>query len=84
MNWEHWQTKRVMEFSKNSNSSLYQKSLTNICLKTKDDITNFDDKKNANIFKKKIFTLADVLLANFPPTSLRFGLNSVRQDFKVF
>ena len=25
---------------------------TNICLKTKDNVTNFDDKKNANILKK--------------------------------
>ena len=51
--------------------------LTNICLKAKDDITNFDDRKNANIFKKIFCTLADNLLANLPPPSLRFGLNSV-------
>ena len=29
--------------------------LTNIFLKTKDDVTNFDDKKNVNIFKKNFF-----------------------------
>ena len=29
--------------------------LINICLKTKGDITNFDDKKNANIFKNFFF-----------------------------
>ena len=51
--------------------------LTKIFLKTKDVITDFDDKKNANIFKNFFCTLADDLLANLPPTSLRFGLHSV-------
>ena len=32
--------------------------LINICLKTKVDITNFDDKKNATIFKKFFFFFA--------------------------
>ena len=58
--------------------------LINICLKTKVDITNFDDKKNANIFKNFFFfcTIADDLLANLPSISLRFGLNSVRQYYE--
>ena len=55
--------------------------LTNICLKAKDDITNFDDKKNVNIFKNFFCTLADDLLANLP-TPLRFGLNSVWQYYE--
>ena len=57
--------------------------LRNICLKAKDYITNFDDKKkNANIFKMIFCTLADVLLANLSPPSLRFGLNTVRRYYK--
>ena len=57
--------------------------LRNICLKAKDYITNFDDKKkNANIFKMIFCTLADVLLANWSPPSLRFGLNTVRRYYK--
>ena len=38
--------------------------LTNICLKPKDDFTNFDNKKKANIFKTFFCTLANNLLAN--------------------
>ena len=54
--------------------------LTNICFKTKDDVTNFDDKKT---FSKTFFcTLADDLFANLPPSSLRFGLHSVRQYYE--
>ena len=56
--------------------------LRNICLKAKDDITNFDDRKNANIFKTSFCTLVDDLLANLPPPSLRFSLNSVRQYYE--
>ena len=58
--------------------------LINICLKTKGDITNFDDKKNANIFRKIFFfcTIANDLLANLPSISFRFGLNSVRQYYE--
>ena len=63
-----------MELSKNIRSPL-----TNTCLKVKDDITTFDDKKNANIFKNFFCILADDLLANLSTSSLRFGLNSVRQ-----
>ena len=51
--------------------------LTNICLKAKDKISNFDDKKMLT-FSKNYCTLADDLLANLPPPSLRFGSNSVR------
>ena len=47
-----------------------------------DGITNFEDKKNANIFKEIFCALADKLLANLLPPSLRFGLNSVRQYCK--
>ena len=36
----------------------------------------------ANIFKKFFYTLADDLLANLPPTSLRFDLPSVRQYYE--
>ena len=36
-------------------------------------------KKDANIFKKIFGTLANDLVANLPPPSLRFGLPSVRQ-----
>ena len=57
-------------------------SLTNICLKAKDGITNFDDKKDANILKNFFCTLADDLLANLSPPSLRFDLSSVRQYYQ--
>ena len=33
-------------------------------------------------FSKKIFTLADDLTANLPPSSLRFDLHSVWQYYK--
>ena len=57
--------------------------LRNICLKKNDDIANFDDKKNANNFKKFFFcTLADNLLADFSPSSLIFDLNSNRQYYE--
>ena len=56
--------------------------LTNVCLETKDDITNFDSKKNANIFKILFCTIPDDLVANFPPPFLRFGFNSVRQYYE--
>ena len=52
--------------------------LTNIYLKIKDDVTNFDGEKNANIFKKNFCTLADNLLANLSSPSLGLGLHSVR------
>ena len=55
--------------------------LTNICLKTK-DVTNFDDKIKANIFKKIFCTLADNLLANLHPPFFRFGLHLVRQYYE--
>ena len=51
-------------------------SLTKICLE-KDSITNFDDKKNANTFRNFYNSLADDLLNNLPPASMRFGLPSV-------
>ena len=55
--------------------------LTSICLNSKDNVTNFDDKKDANIFKKKFCALTENLLANFRPP-LRFGLHLVWQYYK--
>ena len=55
--------------------------LTNICLKTKDHLTKFDDKKLLT-FSKIFYTLADDLLANLSPPSLRFGLDSVWQYYE--
>ena len=55
-------------------------SLTKICLE-KDSITNFDDKKNANIFRNFYNSLADDLLNNLPPAPMRFGLPSVHQYY---
>ena len=52
--------------------------MTKICLE-KDSITNFDDKKNANIFRNFYNSLADDLLNNLPPSPMRFGLPSVYQ-----
>ena len=52
--------------------------LTDICLKTKYDVTNFDDQKNANIFKKCFCSLADDLLGNLPLPFSKFSLHSVR------
>ena len=46
---------------------------TNISLKTKDNITNIDDKKRPKIFKKFTCTLVNNLVANLPPHSFRFG-----------
>ena len=56
-------------------------SLTKICLE-KDSITNFDDKKNANIFRNFYNSLADDLLNNLPPAPMRFGLPSVHQYYE--
>ena len=39
-------------------------------------------KKNADIFKNLFFTLADDLVANLPPPTLRFGLPSIRQYYE--
>ena len=54
-------------------------SLTKIC---QDSITNFDDKKNANIFRNFYNSLADDLLNNLPPAPMRFGLPSVHQYYE--
>ena len=56
--------------------------LTKICLKTKDVITNFDDQKKLVFSKNCFYALADDLLANLRPPSLRFGLNSVQQYYE--
>ena len=56
-------------------------SLTKICLE-KDSITNFDDKKNANIFRNFYNSPADDLLNNLPPAPMRFGLPSVHQYYE--
>ena len=56
-------------------------SLTKICLE-KDSIANFDDKKNANIFRNFYNSLADDLLNNLPPAPMRFGLPSVHQHYE--
>ena len=56
-------------------------SLTKICLE-KDSITNFDDKKNSNIFRNFYNSLADDLLNNLPPGPMRFGLPSVHQYYE--
>ena len=53
--------------------------LTNIWLKTEDNVTNFDDNENANIFKNLFCTVADDLVANLFHRFLRFGLPSVRK-----
>ena len=56
-------------------------SSTNICL-IKDNTISFEDKENANIFKKFYSTLADDLLNNLPPPPKIFGLSSVRQYYE--
>ena len=66
----------------NTDTVSIKSPLKNVCLKTKDNIINFDDKKNVNIFKKNFCTLADNLLANSPSPSLKFGLHSVQQYYK--
>ena len=59
-----------------------QKEFTDqICLE-KDSITNFDDKKNANIFRNFYNSPADDLLNNLPPAPMRFGLHSVHQYYE--
>ena len=59
--------------------------MSNICLKTKDNVTNFDDNKilTFSFFFFFFFdTLADNLVANLRTTSLRFGLTSVGQYYE--
>ena len=73
---ELWKCLKSLGLSKNKTA------LTNICLKSNDNVTNFDDKKNANIFKNFYSTLAEDLLRNLPPPSLKFGLPSVRQYYE--
>ena len=55
-------------------------SITNIFLE-KDNVINFDEKKNANIFKNFFSTLADNFLTNLPPATMIFGLLSVCQYY---
>ena len=75
---ELWKSLKTLDLSS------IESPWTNICLKTKNDVTNFDEKKNAIIFNFFFFfcTLADDLLANLPPSSLRFGLHSVWQYYE--
>ena len=72
---ELWKTLKTMGLSSKKGS------LTKICLE-KDSITNFDDKKNANIFRNFYNSLADDLLSNLPPAPMRFGLPSVHQYYE--
>ena len=51
-------------------------TISNICLK-KDDIISFDDKANANALKECFCNLASYLVAKLPPSSNRFGLDTV-------
>ena len=53
---------------------------SNICLK-KDDKICFDDKANANVFKKFFCKLASDLVAKLLPSSNRFGLDTVRNYY---
>ena len=71
-----------MEASKNFRSSLCQKSLYKYLPLSKGWHYQFWWQKNANIFKNVFGTLADDLLANLPPPSLRFGWNSVQQYYE--
>ena len=75
---ELWKSLKTLDLSS------IESPWTNICLKTKNDVTNFDEKKNAIIFNFFFFfcTLADDLLANLRPSSLRFGLHSVWQYYE--
>ena len=73
---ELWKALKTLGLpSKKSDSS------AKICL-TKDNITTFDDKTNANIFKNFYSTLADDLLKNLPPPSMVFDLSSVRHYYE--
>ena len=58
-----------------------KKGLSNICLK-KDDKICFDDKTNANTFKEFFSNLASDLVAKLPPSSKRFGLDTVRNYYQ--
>ena len=55
-------------------------TISNICLK-KDDNICFDDKTNANTFKKFSCNLASDLVAKLPPPSKRIGLDTVRNYY---
>ena len=72
---ELWKTLKTMGLSSTKGS------LTKICLE-KDSIINFDDKKNANIFRNFYNSLADDLLNNLPPAPMRFSLPSVYQYYE--
>ena len=56
-------------------------TISNICLK-KDDKICFDDKTNANTFKKLFCNLASDLVAKLPPPSKRFGLDTARSYYQ--
>ena len=72
---ESWKTLKTMGLPSKKDS------LTKICLE-KDSITNFDDKKNANIFRNFCNSLADDLVNNLPHAPMRFGLPSVHQYYE--
>ena len=75
--------KELWTFLKTLGLASIKSPFTNICLKRKDNVTNFDDKKNANVFKN-IFLHTSWRFSNLPPPSLKFGLPSVRQATKKF
>ena len=72
---ELWQTLKTMGLPSKKGS------LTKICLE-KDSITDFDDKKNPNIFRNFYNSLAHDLLNNLPPAPMRFDLPSVHQYYE--
>ena len=77
----NYEPKELWKSLKTLGLASIKSSLTNICLKTKDNVTNFDDKENANIFEKFLCTLSQDLLADLHLPSLRFGLHSVPQYY---
>ena len=70
----HYEKPNELEKSLNNLGLASIKSpLTNVFLKTRDNVTNFDN-KNSNILKNNFCSLAHNLLSNFPPPSLTFGI----------
>ena len=70
----YWQTKKLWKALKSLGLPSKKGTVSNICLKKVD--------KNANALKEFFCNLASDLVAKLPPSSNRFGLDTVRNYYQ--